>query len=86
MASIATVMDHGIAMSEFGYKATRWSTGSHVRLHRKKPTIAPTTAAHNDRLVGNVRFAIRKPTFASVSLKGRCGSECVIRPQRRGNV
>jgi hypothetical protein len=32
------------------------------------------TAAHYDRLVGDVCFAIGTRTFAGVSLKGGCGS------------
>jgi len=57
-----------------GYKATRWGGPSHVRLRRRKRTILLTAAAHNDLFGGNVSFAIRKQTFASVNLNGRFGS------------
>jgi hypothetical protein len=65
-------------MSRYGYKATRWGGPSHVRLRLTKRTILLTAAAHNDLFVGNVRFAIRKRTFASVNLNDRCGSIPVI--------
>lgn len=44
----------------------------------EKQTIRPNTAAHNELSLRNVRFAIRWRTFASVSLKGSCGSIAAI--------
>jgi hypothetical protein len=66
-------------MTAPGYKATRWGDPSHVRLSLRKRTSEPITAAHNDLFVGNVSFAIRKRTFASVNLKDRCGSTPALR-------
>ena len=61
-------------MTACGYKATRWNGPSHIRLRRRKQTIESIAASHNDLFAGNVRFAIRKRTFASVNLNGRNGS------------
>ena len=51
---------------------------ANVRLQKRKRKISPITAAHNELFVGNVSFAIRKRTFASVNLNDRCGSISVI--------
>ena len=61
-------------MAGCGYKTTSWDGPSHVRLRRRKQTIESIAAPHNDLFAGNVRFAIRKRTFASVNLNDRCGS------------
>jgi hypothetical protein len=54
----------------FGYKATRWDDPFQVRMCLLKRTSQPITAAHNDRLVGNVVFAVPKRTFAAPGFKG----------------
>ncbi len=54
-------------MTGFGYKATKRGGASHVRLRRIKRTIEPIAAAHNDRFVGNVSFAIPKRKKMAVS-------------------
>ena len=66
-------------MTACGYKATRCGVPSHVRLRLRKRTSEPITAAHNYLFGGNVSFAIRKQTFASVNLNGRCGSTPALR-------
>ncbi len=70
-------------MTAVGYKATSWGGPSNVRSRRIKRTIELIDAAHNDRLVGNVCFAIRKPPFAEADVNDCCGSEPVIPLQRR---
>ncbi len=67
-------MAKGSRLPVFGYKATRWGSPSYVRLRRIKRTIELIDAAHNDRLVGNVCFAIRKPPFAEADVNDREGS------------
>ena len=46
---------------------------SRVRLCLRERSIEPIAAAHNDLVVGNVSFAIRKRTFAAAALNDRFG-------------
>jgi hypothetical protein len=48
------------------------------RLQIRTRTFEPTAAAHNDFFVGNVSFAIRKRTLATVNFNDRCGSILVV--------
>jgi len=44
-----------------------------VRYQIGKRTISMDAAAQKKLFVGYVCFVIRKPTFALINLKGRCG-------------
>ena len=61
-------------MTGHGYKPTRWGDPSHVRLHRRKPTITLVAVTHNGFVLGNVSFAIWKQTFAESNMNDRVGS------------
>ena len=58
------------SISAYGYEAIKSVCPANVRLSLRKRTSEPITAAHNDLVVGNVSFAIRKRTFASASFNG----------------
>jgi hypothetical protein len=70
-------------IAAYGYKATRWGDPSHVGLHLRRRTSEPITAAHKDLFVGNVGFAIRNWTFATVNLNDHCGSVPAIPLERQ---